>query len=382
MRLLTLLLCPISLFAQFDTATVLGTIRDAAGRVVEGSRVTLANQGTGTTQTATTDGNGSYNFLNVRVGDYSVKAELAGFKSATSNPFRADVNARQRVDLQLEIGQVTENVVVSDAAAVLETDSSDRGQVINRREIVDLPLNGREYADLALLSTGVRKSVLENQSITSRDASFNVNGQRSALNNFILDGIDNNSYGTSNQGFSNQVIQASPDALAEFKVQTDNYSAEFGRAAGAVINASIRSGTNGYHGSAWEFLRNTSLNAVGFFNTFAPGVSKPVFIQNQFGAAFGGRIIRDKLFFFVDYEGLRRVTKTAQFSALPTADQRAGRNRYGDSQSSYGRCVCRRRDPLVCHIALRRRRVRGAALAQYHALWRQQLHLASARFHQ
>ena len=319
-----LLFCPIALLAQFDTAAVLGTVKDPTGGLVEASRVTLANLGTGTSQTALTDSNGNYTFLNVKVGDYTVRAEQPGFKTATSNRFKVDVNARQRVDLSLEVGQVTENVIVSDAAAVLETDSSERGQVINRHEIVNLPLNGRAYADLALLSPGVRKSVLENQSVTSRDASFNVNGQRSALNNFILDGIDNNAYGTSNQGFSNQVIQASPDSLAEFKVQTDNYSAEFGRAAGAVINASIRSGTNQFHGSVWEFLRNTKLNAVGFFNTFAPGVSKPVFIQNQFGGAFGGPIIKDKLFFFADYEGLRRVTKSAQFSTLPTADQRAG----------------------------------------------------------
>ena len=325
LRFIALLAFATAAQAQFDTATVLGTIKDSANAVIENGRVTLSNTGTGTSQTTTTDGNGNYDFLNVRTGEYTVKAEFTGFKTATSGAFRVDVNARQRVDLQLEVGQVTENVLVSGAAAVLETESSDRGQVINRQEIVNLPLNGRAYADLALLTPGVRKSVLENQSITSRDASFNVNGQRSALNNFILDGIDNNAYGTSNQGFSNQVIQASPDALAEFKVQTDNYSAEFGRAAGAVVNASIRSGTNNYHGSAWEFLRNTSLNAVGFFNTFAPGVSKPVFIQNQFGGAFGGRIIRDKLFIFADYEGLRRVTKTAQFSVLPTADQRAGR---------------------------------------------------------
>ena len=288
LRLIALLVFTTAAQAQFDTATVLGSIRDSANALIENGRITLANTATGTSQSTTTDGNGNYNFLNVRTGEYTVKAELAGFKTATSGAFRVDVNARQRVDLQLELGQVTENVLVSGAAAVLETESSDRGQVINRQEIVNLPLNGRAYADLALLTPGVRKSVLENQTITSRDASFNVNGQRSALNNFILDGIDNNSYGTSNQGFSNQVIQASPDALAEFKVQTDNYSAEFGRAAGAVINASIRSGTNNFHGSAWEFLRNTSLNAVGFFNTFAPGVSKPVFIQNQFGGAFGG----------------------------------------------------------------------------------------------
>ena len=326
---LALLVCPLlfvpgAAFAQFDTATVLGTIKDPAGAVVENARVMLSNTGTGTSQTTATDNNGNYNFLNVRISDYVVKAELAGFKTASSNPFRVDVNARQRVDLQLEVGQVTENVVVSGAAAILETDTSERGQVINRQEIVNLPLNGRAYADLALLTPGVRRSALENQTITSRDASFNVNGQRSALNNFILDGVDNNAYGTSNQGFSNQVIQASPDALAEFKVQTDNYSAEFGRAAGAVVNASIRSGTNQFHGAAWEFLRNTELNAIGFFNTFAPGVTKPVFIQNQFGGAFGGRIIRDKLFIFADYEGLRRVTRSTQFATLPTLDQRSG----------------------------------------------------------
>ncbi|MDQ6679330.1 MAG: TonB-dependent receptor [Acidobacteriota bacterium] len=323
--LLPLLLCPVAAWAQFDTATVLGTITDSAGGVVENSRVTLSNLATGTSQNTNTDSNGNYNFLNVRIGEYSVKAEFSGFKTATSNSFKVDVNARQRVDLQLQVGQVTENVLVSDAAAVLETDSSERGQVISRQEIVNLPLNGRAYADLALLTPGVRRSALENQTITSRDASFNVNGQRSALNNFILDGVDNNSYGTSNQGFSNQVIQASPDALAEFKVQTDNYSAEFGRAAGAVVNASIRSGTNRFHGAAWEFLRNTELNAIGFFNTFAPGVTKPVFIQNQFGAAFGGPLIKDKLFIFADYEGLRRVTKSTQFATLPTADQKAGR---------------------------------------------------------
>ena len=326
---LALLVCPLlfipgAAFAQFDTATVLGTIKDPVGAVVENARVTLSNTGTGTSQTTATGNNGNYNFLNVRIGDYVVKAELAGFKTASSNSFRVDVNARQRVDLQLEVGQVTENVVVTGAAAILETDTSERGQVINRQEIVNLPLNGRAYADLALLTPGVRRSALENQTITSRDASFNVNGQRSALNNFILDGVDNNAYGTSNQGFSNQVIQASPDALAEFKVQTDNYSAEFGRAAGAVVNASIRSGTNQFHGAAWEFLRNTELNAIGFFNTFAPGVTKPVFIQNQFGGAFGGRIIRDKLFIFADYEGLRRVTRSTQFATLPTLDQRNG----------------------------------------------------------
>jgi hypothetical protein len=310
-------------FSQFDTATVLGSVRDQSGAVVRDSKVTLQNVDNGVTQTTTTDQNGDFTFFNVRIGNYTLKAESPGFKAAVADQFTVRVNARQRVDLTLEVGQTTENVVVQGAAAALETDSSDRGQVITTQAIVGLPLNGRAYADLALLSPGVRKSVLQNESTSSRDASFNVNGQRSALNNFILDGIDNNAYGTSNQGFSNQVVQVTPDAVAEFRVETNNYSAEYGRAAGAVINATTKSGTNAFHGAAWEFLRNTDLNAVGFFRP-AGGV-KPTLIQNQFGAAFGGPVRRDRAFFFADYEGFRRVTRTLTFATLPTPDYRAGR---------------------------------------------------------
>ena len=237
--------------------------------------------------------------------------------------FTVTVNAHQRVDLQLQIGAVTESVEVVGAASAIETDSSSRGHVIANVAIVNLPLNGRSYADLALLAPGVRKSVLEDGSVTSRDASFNVNGQRSALNNFMVDGVDNNAYGTSNQGFSNQVVQLTPDAVSEFRVETSNYSAEYGRAAGAVINAATKSGTNAIHGSAWEYLRNTNLNAVGFFKPV--NNVKPVYIQNQFGATFGGPIKKDKLFYFLDYEGLRRIQRVLTFATVPTADQKAGR---------------------------------------------------------
>ena len=309
--------------AQFDTANVLGTVRDPSGAVIRDSKVTLQNVETGVINTATTDSNGDFTFFNVRIGKYTLKAEAPGFKAAVADQFTVTVSARQRVDLTLEVGQTTENVVVEGAAAALETDSSDRGQVINTQQIVNLPLNGRSYADLTLLSPGVRKSMLENQTTTSRDASFNVNGQRSALNNFMVDGVDNNAYGTSNQGFSNQVVQLTPDAVAEFRVETDNYSAEYGRAAGAVINVTTRSGTNQLHGAAWEFLRNTDLNAIGFFKP--SGGVKPTFIQNQFGAAAGGAIRKDKMFIFGDYEGLRRITRSRQVSTVPTADQKAGR---------------------------------------------------------
>jgi hypothetical protein len=320
---LALVMAVPGLFAQSDTATVLGTVTDPQGAVIPNSKVTLSNLANGTTRDANSDANGNFEFFNVRIGDYRLKAEATGFKAAIAERFNVTVNARQRVDLHMQIGATTENVIVTDAAAVLETDSSDRGQVIRGQAIVNLPLNGRSYADLALLSPGVRKSVLQNQTSASRDASYNVNGQRSALNNFSVDGVDNNAYGTSNQGFSNQVVQITPDAVAEFRVQTNNYSAEFGRAAGAVINATIKSGTNTFHGSAWEFLRNTSLNAVGFFKP-AQGV-KPTFIQNQFGGTFGGAIKKDKLFFFADYEGLERVQRSLQFATVPTVNQRAGR---------------------------------------------------------
>jgi hypothetical protein len=303
--------------AQYDAATILGTITDPSGSPVANVRITLENTLTGVKTTTTTDPSGNYSFLSQRIGSYRVTAELQGFKNSVSAPFTLTVNARQRVDLALQVGDMTQKIEVSAAAAALETDSSDRGQVITRAAIVNLPLNGRSYADLALLAPGVRRAT-----ITNRDASFNVNGLRSSLNNFMIDGVDNNAYGTSNQGFSNQVVQLSPDAVEEFKVQTNNFSAEYGRAGGAVINASVRGGTNEFHGAVWEFLRNTKLNAVGFFKP-STGV-KPVLVQNQFGGAFGGPIKKDKMFFFADYEGFRRVERTLQFASIPTLEQRAG----------------------------------------------------------
>jgi len=308
--------------AQFDTAVVLGSVRDPNGAALPKATVTLKNLATGVIATAQTDDEGNYQFFNVKIGAYQAMAEAPGFARAVAENIQVTVNARQRVDLTLKAGAVTETVTVTSDAAPLETESSDRGQVINRQQIVNLPLNGRAYADLALLAPGVRKSVLNNQDSGGRDASFNVNGLRSSLNNFVLDGVDNNSYGTSNQGFSNQVAQPSPDAVQEFKAQTNNFSAEFGRAGGAVINAALRSGTNEFHGTVYDYLRNTSLNAVGFFKP--TGGQKPALIQNQFGGAVGGPVIKDRTFFFFDYEGFRRITRSLQFGTVPTAAQRNG----------------------------------------------------------
>jgi hypothetical protein len=312
------LLAPSAGYAQFDAATVLGAVRDSSGAVVPGATVTLTNVSTGISANSTSDENGNYQFLNVRIGTYTVKAELQGFSAAVAENVPVTVNARQRVDLTLQVGNLGETVLVTGAAKLLETESSDRGTIIAKEQIVNLPLNGRAYADLALLSPGVRRSAIAD----SRDASFNVHGLRSAVNSFILDGVDNNSYGTSNQGFSNQIVQVSPDAVEQFKVQTNNFSAEFGRTGGAVINASFRSGTNEFRGTAWEFHRNTALNAVGFFKPTRN--VKPKLLRNQFGFVFGGPIVRNRTFFFTDYEGFRQISRTLALSSIPTLEQRQG----------------------------------------------------------
>ncbi|MFN7650506.1 MAG: carboxypeptidase regulatory-like domain-containing protein [Acidobacteriota bacterium] len=317
-------LAALPLAAQFETATVLGSIRDTSQGGISGAKVILRNTATGVTTEVQADEQGAFELFNVRIGRYVLRAEKAGFASTSSAEFGVLVGARQRVDLEMRVGSINETVTVTDAVRSLETDSSDRGQVISAEKIVNLPLNGRSYADLALLAPGVRPSVLSytGEGGRPRNASFNVNGLRSSLNNFIIDGVDNNSYGTSNQGFSNQVVQVSPDAVAEFKVVTNNYSAEYGRAGGAIINASVKSGTNEFHGAAWEFLRNTQLNAIGFFQPREN--KKPTLVQNQFGGALGGPIRKDKLFAFGNYEGFRRVTTSFALSSIATLEQRQG----------------------------------------------------------
>jgi hypothetical protein len=188
--------------AQFETASVLGYIRDSSGAAVPNSKVQLINTDTGVAVTATTDGQGQYQFSDIHIGQYKISATSAGFNATVTEPFSVAVNARQRVDVALKPGSVADTVTVSGVAAQFESETSDTGTVISQSEVLNLPLNGRAYGDLATLVPGVRRNTLENQTVTSRDASFNVNGQRSEFNNFLLDGVDNNAYGTSNQGFS------------------------------------------------------------------------------------------------------------------------------------------------------------------------------------
>jgi hypothetical protein len=321
----TLFLNSAHLSAQFETASVLGYVHDASGAALPNTRVSLLNLDTKAVVSVKTNAQGAYEITDVKVGQYQVTAQADGFETSTTQSFGVTVNARQRVDVSLKIGAASDSVTVSGAAEQLETDSSERGQVIGTREVENLPLNGRAYADLAALVPGVRRNLLENSTDSSRDASFDVNGQRSEFNNFLLDGLDNNAYGTSNQGFSNQAIPPSPDAISEFRVETDNYSAEYGRSAGAVVNVSIRSGTNQFHGKAYDYLRNTVFNAIGPFtpptNPLTGKPQKPTLVRNQFGGTFGGPIWKDHTFFFGDYEGTRQVQRTAMSATVPTADQ-------------------------------------------------------------
>ncbi len=308
--------------AQFDSAVVVGTVRDSSSAVVPGAKVTLTSAETGISVSKTTGDDGNFEFAAVKPGMYVVTAEKTGFALALVDNLRAQVGARLRVDLMMPVGQMTEKVQVTAESPLLETDSSQRGQVITGDQTRALPLLSREYSSLALLTTGVK---LGGASLTTgntpREGAFNVNGLRSVFNNFLIDGVDNNAYGTSNQGFSNQVMQPAPDAIGEFKVVTNNMSAEYGRAAGATINVSYRGGTNVLHGSAWEFLRDDSLNATGFFK---PASGKPAINRSQFGGVVGGPIIKNRAFFFGDYEGQRQTRRLTAISSIATPAQRQG----------------------------------------------------------
>ena len=219
---------------------------------------------------------------------------------------------------------MTEAVEVSAVGIRLERDSSQRSQVVTAEQAVALPLNGREYSSLMQLTTGVRRSVINSggPGSTPREGAFTVNGLRSTFNNFLLDGVDNNAYGTSNQGFSNQVMQPPPDAIAEFRVVTNNMSAEYGRSGGGTVNVAYKSGTNRFSGAGWEFRRDTSLNAIGFFRPVAG--NEPQLDRDQFGFVLGGPIVKNKAFFFTDYEGFRETQKVVSLASIPTMEQRQG----------------------------------------------------------
>jgi hypothetical protein len=321
--------------AQFEDGSLVGTIRDSSGAAVAGAAIQVVNTATGIQNTATSNGSGDYEVLSLRVGVYKITATAPGFAAAIADKISISVGSRQRIDLTVQPGQTQSTVEVSDVALQLETESSQRGQTITNYQSEALPLVTRNYSDLLGLVTGSRQAptAATTSSINSlvRQGAYNINGQRSVFNNFLLDGMDNNAYGESNQGFDNQIIAVPPDSVAQFSIVTNNESAEYGRSSGATINVASASGTNQYHATLYEFLRNTDLNADGFFK---PNVvsntgsvtpfKKPAFNRNQFGMNFGGPIMKDKLFFFLDYEGFRQTLTPLSVLTLPTVNELEG----------------------------------------------------------
>lgn len=304
--------------AQKDTGGITGIVTDPSGAVVIGAKVSITDVDRGTTLTTTTNAEGEYVASPLKVGRYSVTVEKAGFQKAVLGPVKVDVQALPAVNAQLRVGSISETVTITTQGPQLETETSELGQVQDSHTIETLPLNGRNYAQLALLGAGVGPA--EPGSRVETSYGFSSNGARSLQNNFQLDGIDNNSDLGDVLNGSAYVIQPSVDAIAEFKVQTNAYSAEFGRGNGAVMNAVIKSGTNHFHGDAYEFLRNDALDARNAFDAFG----RQPYKQNQFGATFGGPIIKDKTFFFGDYEGLRIRQALPQLILVPTPAEIGG----------------------------------------------------------
>jgi Carboxypeptidase regulatory-like domain/TonB dependent receptor len=313
--LMCIALCVVPAVAQFESATLTGVVTDAANAFVSGAEIRAVNEDTNIESATTTDNEGRFAFTNLRPGPYRVTATAKGFKQAVSPGVILQVNQAARLDMQLTVGDVTERITVNAEAPLLETETASRGAVIDHTKMIELPLNGRDYNQLALLSPGVLAPTPRLQSINFRGV-FNVNGNRAFQNAFQLDGVDNTSYSNSFRGLNAQVIQPSVEALQEFKIQTNAYSAEFGRSAGALVNAVIRSGTNELHGTVYDFLRNSVLDASNFFAN-KNGLNKPFRQRNQFGAAAGGPIIKNRTFIFGDYEGLRDAAAVVRTSSVP-----------------------------------------------------------------
>lgn len=306
--------CP----AQVDTGAVLGTVTDQSGAVVPAATVTAINEGTSLQLTTTTSHAGEYIFTPIKIGNYTVTVTKSGFEKVSRLHITVNVQAQVKVDFTLEPGTVTAAVEVTAATPVLQTQTATVGQTISTRQINDLPLSNQNYTYLAQLSAGVTSVATGGGGRFDSTGGFVANGLPAPLNNYILDGIDNNNDEVDFLNGTAYVSLPPPDAIQEFKIQTSNFSAEFGRAGGAVVNAAIKSGTNQFHGTAWEYLRNDKLDANGFFQN-AAGLKKGELRRNEYGGSVGGPIFRNKTFFFGDYNGIRIRQATLKEPTVPTA---------------------------------------------------------------
>jgi hypothetical protein len=314
---LALLLAGAPARAQVDTGTILGTVKDGSGAVVAGAKVTLTHEGQAFTLSRATRQDGTYIFTPIRIGTYRVEVESQGFKKAVRRGIELNLQQQAVVDVALETGQLEEAVEVTADVPLLQTRSGEVGHTITAVTIENLPLNGRDYTALARLSAGTARP----QQGARAPLQFTANGTRPGQNNYMLDGIDNNTSNVDFLGGTAYVVKPPVDAIAEIKVLTSSFGAEYGRAGGAVLSATLKSGANDFHGSVWEFNRNDGLKAAEFFEN-ARGLKKGRYDANQFGFTAGGALVKNKTFFFADYEGsLARQDQIWQVT-VPTQRQR------------------------------------------------------------
>ena len=299
-----------SALAQETTATVAGQVQDSSGAGIAGARVTAHNVGTGLERTVTTNESANYVLPLLPIGTYDISAEKEGFKKIVETGVILQVDQHARVDFKLQVGATSDSVQVTADVPLTQTDSSSVGSVIDNTKVVELPLNGRQFYNLALLVPGVAPPA--QGSILSFRGGFNVAGASELNNNFILNGLDNN-----NQLLSAPAFRPSVDAIQEFKILTGIFPAEYGRNSGSQVVVTTKSGTNGFHGTAFEFLRNQVVDAENYFTP--ANSSKPSFKQNQFGGTVGGPIIRNKTFFFASYEGTRSTQQITALTNVPTS---------------------------------------------------------------
>jgi hypothetical protein len=297
---------------QKDSGGIAGVVRDSGGAVIPGAKVIVKDVDRGTETVVTTGAQGEYVASPLKIGSYSVTAEKEGFKKTAVGPIVVNIQEHPEVDITLTVGSIREVMTITSQGQQLQTETSELGQVVNGDEATTLPLNGRNFAQLAQLSAGVAPA--EPGSRINASYGFSAGGARSEQNNFLLDGVDNNSNLADLLNETAFVIQPSVDAIQEFKVQTSAYSAEFGRGNGAILNAVIKSGTNSFHGDVYEFLRNDKLDARNAFDEFG----RQPYKQNQFGATLGGPLIKNRTFFFGDYEGFRVRQATPFLELIPT----------------------------------------------------------------
>jgi len=293
----TLLLIPICSYAQDATGRIAGTITDPSGAVIPGVQVTVTNTATQLSRKASTNQDGYYQVLALPIGNYKVSAEHDGFRTVISDEYKLLINQALRVDIKMEVGAANQTVEVGAQAAPVETINATLGQSVTGRALTNMPLNGRDTLDLALLQPGVTESNDDNNGA----GNFNIGGNRSDSVTYLLDGGQNNDLLD-----NSNLLDPNPDAIAEFRLLTSNYTAEYGRNGGGIISVVTKSGTNQIHGSLFEFFRNRVLDANDFFN-IQQGVPRLDLKRNQYGATLGGPIVKDKIFFFLAYQGQRQV---------------------------------------------------------------------------